>query len=310
MDNNTERISTSTEELEQAAPFRVTNDFLAKRPLSASSLKHFRESPKHYIHYITEKRVDKPEWALGRLVECMILEPEKLDKKYCFPTMEKPNMSYTTKLAKEIAEWNKIIETAVLNKQTVIDPDMQKLARKMADSALQTEETRYYIDRIAKFKNGRKVIQEKLEWVDKKTKLPIIGYLDFKAEIEGTEIIIDIKTDKDGNPDDFNRGAINKDYQVQVGAYLEGYRNKYFSFPEFMFMVIEKVKPYDAIMMHCDQKFIEASKAEFNHLLTSFRYCMDNDLFHKGRAFWRPEGMNYFNMEIPRYKKMRLPIDE
>ena len=63
---------------------------LNARPLSYSSLKHFRKSPKHYVEYVLGDRIFKEEWNLGTAFEIALTEPQNYDKKVFVYT--KPNL--------------------------------------------------------------------------------------------------------------------------------------------------------------------------------------------------------------------------
>lgn len=292
-------------------PESITDEFLKGRPLSASSMKAFggiEGNPKKYIDYFKQPRVDSDAFILGRAVETLIYQ--EFDKKRF--SFEKEFQIYSpfpkrTNEAKE--KWQQMTDNARANKITLIDNDMAMEAQAMADCVLQTDETRYYLDRIAKDKDGQLIIQEKLFWTNRKTKLPVIGYLDILCDIEGHLIIVDIKTSKDGGPQSFHRFADYNDYIIQVGAYLLGYHESKYQFPSFMFMVIDKSYPYDAIMIHEEPNYCERAKEEFQHILTAFRYCMDEKQFHRGRAFW-DSGNGYFSNHFNRYMKLKSTSED
>lgn len=285
---------------------QITDTFLEKRPLSASSMKQFggeEGSPRKYISYLTEDRIDKEAFVAGRATEYLIYE--NFDDRFKFDANFLAYDKFPRRSNADKERWEQMVSDASANNLTLIDSEMLKECRAMADTAMQTDETRYYLDRIAVSRTGRKRIQEKISFTDKKTNLPVIGYIDFIADIEGHLIIVDIKTDKSGGPGSFARNAASLDYHIQVGAYLTGYHKAHYQFPDFMFMVIDKSIPYDAIMMHCPADYCQNSKDEFDHILTAFRHCMDNNEFHRGRAFWSAE-MGYFSMTMPGYKKMKF----
>lgn len=292
---------------------KITDKFLKDRPLSASSLKAFGGldgSPKQYIDYITKPRIDTDAFIIGRATEAMIykwIAPKyfKFDDQF---QVYKPFRKAGDK-AKE--KWATMLQNAKDNGVTLISREMLMQCKRMAECAMDTPETRYYLDRVAKDKDGHPRIQEKIFWIDKKTGLPVIGYIDFIVDIDGYLIIVDIKTSADGGPDKFERNSLYLNNQIQVGTYLTGFHKRYYQFPDFMFMVLDKQSPFDAIMMHTDAKYNEAAKDEFAHVLTGFRHCMDKNEFHRGRAFWSSE-MGYFSMRMSHWdlKKLKHTNDE
>ena len=275
---------------------QINDEFLKDRPLSYSSLKEFWKSPAHYIDYITKPKTISDAMILGQVVECLVFDEKIFQDK--FEVYQKfPKRSNADK-----EKWQLMCESAKDNKITLVDNDMYANAVIMAESVKNTPETSYYIDKVLS-------IQKKLSWTDKKTKLPIIGYVDVECEIDENLIIIDFKTSQSSNPDEFMKNAAKFGYELQVGAYLTGYHKQHYKFPDFMFMVVESSPPYNATMIHCPGDYCEYAKDEFDHMLTAFRYCMDKNEFHRGYHFWNAE-MPYFNMEKPRWKKQKYMHDK
>lgn len=270
----------------------INDSFLKNRPLSYSSLKEFHKSPAHYIQYLTEPFVQTDAMILGQAVECLVFQPDKIKDK--FVVYEK----FDRRSNDAKAKWAEMCDNAKKNKQTMIDQYMYAQAELMANSVKNTPETAYYLDKV-------KSLQKKLSWTDKKTNLPIIGYVDVECEIDEHLIIIDFKTSNSSDPNKFFKSASEFDYELQVGCYLTGYHKQFYKFPDFMFMVVESEAPYPATMIHCPGDYCNYAKEEFDHTLTAFRYCMDNNEFHRGYHFW-DANMGYFNMELPRWKKSRF----
>ena len=60
----------------------IDQNFVEKRPLSKSSLKAFRKSPRHYLAYLDKKFAATPAMILGSVVDTLTLEPDKFDKRF------------------------------------------------------------------------------------------------------------------------------------------------------------------------------------------------------------------------------------
>ncbi len=272
---------------------QVTQEFLNDRPLSYSSLKEFRKSPKHYTEYVLQAKKEYVEaFVLGNAVETLVFDESNFVNR--FELFEK--FAKRSNVDKE--KWELMLENAKANNKILIDTETFALANIMAKTVKNTPETAYYLEHV-------KAIQKKLSWTDKKTGIPIIGYVDAECEIDEHLIIIDFKTSDSSDPNEFYKSAASFDYEIQVGCYLTGYHKKYFLFPEFMFMVVEKKAPYNATMIHCPGDYVNYAKEEFEHSLTAFKYCMDKQEFHRGYHFWDVD-MGYFNMEKPRWKKSKF----
>lgn len=293
-EKDSEKQSEKVEETTQPLVELVINDeFLKKRPLSASSLKEFRKSPKHYIEYLIKPREFKDEFTIGKACECILLEKEKFNDKFRIYN------KFDKRSDKAKARWAEMLVEAKGGKFEWITQENYDLACKMAESALANPRTRQWIE-------DRRFIQRKVAWTHTKTRLPIIGYVDFDVDYEEHISIVDIKTDYNGDPQKWFRHAADLDYEIQVGSYLCGYRKNFYCFPDFLFMVIEKAIPYNAYMVHCPPNYCEDAKHEFENTLLAFRYCMDNQLFHEGYDFWLFDTLPYFNMDKPRYKKSKF----
>jgi hypothetical protein len=270
----------------------LTLEDLKKRPVSYSSLKAFRKSPKHYIEYITKPREEKEEFTIGNATECLVFEPEKFKDKFeVFTKFERRSND-----AK--ATWAGMVQDAKANKKTLISDETHRLALILAESVKENELCQPYLNSVTK-------IQKKLEWTDKKTEIPIIGYVDAECEIEEHLIICDFKTTANAEPDKWFKQAAELEYDLQVGAYLTGYHKTAYKFPEFVFIVVEKETPYNSVVIHCPSDYCEAAKDEFEKTLTAFRYCLDEKLWYQGYEFWNAE-MPYFTMSKPKWKQSKF----
>lgn len=263
------------------------------RPLSYSSLKEFRKSPRHYIKHLTEPFEQTEQMILGSCVDVLMLEPEKFEKKFLvYEKFEKRSND-----AK--AKWQQMIAEAQEKKITLITEDTLKTAKTCVEAVLSNDQVKTLVE-------AKKRTQVRLKWTDRKTRLPLIGYVDFETEAWGQNFIVDLKTSVSADPEDFIRQAGKLDYQLQAGSYLSGYPRCFFTFPMMAFLVVETDEPFNVSLMFCDNTYTEAAKDEFNGTLTAFRYCLDNQLFHQGYEFRLMGTQNYHLMQIPKYLKSKF----
>lgn len=272
----------------------INQEFIENRPLSYSSLKEFRLSPKHYIHYLTKVRTVTPAMILGSAAECLILEPELFDKKY----LVHGKIDRRTTKGKEA--YLALLDQAKVSKKTLITEEIVNEAKICSKSVLEHPEAKLYLDNIAIYKN-KKVIQKKLKWTDKATNLPLIGYVDFESNVDGQEFIVDLKVFNNSDPDKFTWMIKDRQMYLQAGMYLMGYHKTMYRFPDFIFIVVESVEPYNTTIIYCDNKFNEVAKDELEGTLKAFRYCMDNNQFDKGYDFRLFGTRSYFRAEIPKF---------
>lgn len=283
-------------------PLLTIND-LKKRPLSYSSGKAFCKSPKHYIEYLSKEYEPSEFSILGQCIECMILEPEKLEQKFkIFDKFPK-----RTKEAKE--KWIDMTIEAKENNFFWIEKDQYRIAEKCKTSLMQTKEVRFYIDTMIKSS-----VQKKLSWIDPKTKLPLIGFEDWNSLHDNVLTICDLKClSNKSSPKKFNNLIYDEDvrYDLQAASYLlgEARTNFAYAYPEFVWIVVETVPPYNAFVRYMSDKEKELAKEEFRSMLDHFKYCLDNNQWNLGYHFYS-KSMPYFTGERPSYFKSSFNIND
>lgn len=273
----------------------ITPEFLQKRPLSYSSLKNFRQSPKHYIQYVTKLRTPPSDAQLiGSAFELSLIEPEKIaDQIFVY---EKPNLR--SNAGKE--EWEKIKLEGT--GKIMITQDQQAVVTAMVENTRANDEMMQYINSITHY-------QRKLQWTDKKTGIPFIGYVDAEGDAFGEDWSFEIKTSRNGDPDKFVRDYHQMDYHIQTASYAEGYHKKYYRFPTFAVLVFENVEPYNCSVMMVEGKTLEEYKDEWRASVDAFKFCMDEEYFHQGYEF-RLNTMPYFALRKPGYYRPKFGIND
>lgn len=270
----------------------INQQFIENRPLSYSSLKAFRKSPKHYINYLEQPFIDTPATLLGKVVDCLALTPELFEKR--FLEYVKPDLRST----KGKEENEKMLSYATANKLTLVSPDDVKTAKICVESLLSTKTS-------ADLLKAKKRAQIKLSWRNKENNLPLLGYADFESFMWDELFVVDLKTASDADPDIWQRDFFKYDYTIQAGAYLDGYHKQFYKFPYFVFLVVETKEPFNVSVNFVDSKMVEFCKQEFYGTLKAFRYCMDNNLFKQGYEF-RTQTMDYFSIQKPAYIKNKF----
>lgn len=268
---------------------------IQERPLSYSSMKHFRKSPKHYIQYITSPREYKPEWAVGSGFELKLYshvygKPEMFDGGI-FPYV-KPNLR--SNAGKE--EWEQLKKQA--QGKIMLDQDQLKKIEAMMENTLACDAMMQYVDSIKKD-------QIKLKWTDRKTGIPFIGYADAEGDAFGEDWVFEIKTSKSADPGEFVRDFFKFDYHMQIASYSEGYHKLKYKFPNFAVLVFETSEPYNCSPFMIEGRDLEKFKEEWRASVDAFKFCCDNELFHQGYDFLL-QTMDYFALRQPGYYKPRF----
>ena len=269
---------------------------IQKRPLSYSSMKHFRKSPKHYVQYITEKRKAlSPDMIIGNAFELRLYafaakDIEMYNKGIYIYT--KPSLRSDAGKA----EWEQI-KVAGEGKIMVTGEQVANVEL-MITSMLKYPEMVAYVESFTK-------TQTKLHWTDRKTGIPFIGYVDAEGNAFGDDWIFDVKVTKDADPNDFQRAAFNWDYHIQMASYAEGYHRKQFRFPNLAFLCFDHHPPYNCTPIMVESKVMEESREEWRRSVDAFKFCMDEELFHQGYEF-RLQTMPYFSLRKLGYYKPKF----
>ena len=269
----------------------INREFLEKRPLSYSSLKAFRRSPRHYVQYLIKPFKPTPAMFLGSLVDTLVLTPEKFDKTYFVV----PEISRKTKAGREQYE-----------AAMVQAGDRMVVSREMIDKAKEMVNSLYSHPVAAELLRNKKRTQVRLKWKDTATKLPMIGYVDLETEFEGQDFVADLKTATSADPDEFMRAVINYEYDFQAGTYLDGYHKSKYRFPKFVWIVVESSEPYGVSVIFASNEMIEFAKEEFYGTLVAFNYCMEHNLFNQSYEFRLYDTLKFHTAYLPGWKKKKF----
>lgn len=264
-------------------------DWLKKRPLSASSLKNFFESPKHYSNkMLFPRKPGTEDQLLGRAIETLALEKDKFDKQ--FRVFEKA--TGTGSRAKN--------EEALLQAKSdgvmLITPEQLQRSEYAYESLMDHNEARTLIENKIK-------VQQELRWTDRQTKIPLLGYLDFTSKAWEMDWIVDLKTGPNVEPEIFNKTLFKLFWHIQGATYLEAYKEIYYKFPSFIFLGVETKDPYNISVNFFEDKAAERAKKEFHHGLIAFKKCVEEFRFNEGYEFWLMETRSYFGVRYPGYYK-------
>ena len=208
-------------------------------------------------------------------------------------------------MRKGTTKYKEVAEAAQACNKAMIGKDVVETTKLAVMSLMDHEISRKAIE-------AKKAVQIPLRWTDRKTKLPIRGFVDFETEIWGEEYIVDLKSAGSGgaDPRKFMRQCIDLDYHLQAGTYAEGYHKTRFKWQiSFAWLVVETVEPFDVSLIHFAD--IHKAKEEFHGTLQRFRYCMKNDLFSESYDFRVPHNQGMFNEALPGwYKSKMIGFDE
>ncbi len=279
-------------------PVDITEEFVKGRPLSYSSMKNFKKSPRHYKHYVSKKREPATDaQLLGSVVDCLLLEPKKFERR--FRLYEKfPRRSNADKL-----KWQNLVEGAQKDRVQLITPEVKKTAEYCIEAIKQHPEAMELIE-------GKRYVQHKLEWKEHSVKLPMIGYIDFDSITARGHFIVDLKTTNDASTESFCKDIIKFGYDGQGATYCRGFHKTRFEFPKYCWLAVETSEPYGVNVIHFDPKDLQIAKDALMADLRAFRKCLDENRFDEDYRFWLMDSRPNDYFRYPFWKKKLIAVED
>lgn len=256
----------------------ITWDEVKERPLSFSSLKEMRKSPRHFIYYRQKAWTPPtPAMALGKLAEHLLIEQETpwQDKFYEMPKIRRLG-------AANLAEIDRHYEAA--KGKTIIEVGTIKIAQDIVEVGLSNPEVRELVEN--KTKTQRKLLwKEHIEYEDRDYFVPMTGFSDWEV---GNDLVLELKTAKDASYDGFSKAIHNSMflYYLQLGAYSLAYQKMFYRFPKFKWVVLETTEPYGSNIIEISQKDLDIAKAEIRGLCWGFVRAIEENSWNEDYRFW------------------------
>jgi hypothetical protein len=269
----------------------IDRAFVDKRPLSYSKLKEFRKSPKHYVHAFEVPFIQTDPMLIGSAADCILIDGEE-----AFGQQYTIYEGFAKRSNDAKAEWQAMVNKARTEKKTLISKELAATAWECVKAVRAYPDAQPYL-------NNMRRRHPKLLWTDRETGLPCIGYPDWDCMIDNQLFIVDLKCPTSADPEDFTKDAWKWEYFIQVGSYLEGYKNMYFQFPNFVFICVETAELHNVSINYVEGKYMEFSRDEYLGTVRAFKYCLDNNLWDMGYEFRLMATMSYFALLKPGYGK-------
>jgi hypothetical protein len=268
----------------------INEEFLKKRPVSYSRLKEFRKSPRHYVHSFEKPFIETDAMILGRAVDCILIDGEDEFNKTFLPYTNFAKRSNDAK-----AEWEAMLNRARAEHKTMITTELLATAHECVNALRNYPEARPYLNMRRR--------HPRLFWTDRETKLPCTAAIDWDCQLDRQMCVVDLKVTKDADPEEFSKSVWSWEYYIQVGSYLEAYKNTAFQFPMFVFIAVETDDLHNVSINFVENKYAEFCREEYLGTLRAFRYCLDNNLWHMGYEFRLMDTMSYFPVRKPGWGK-------
>lgn len=257
--------------------FVVDELFLAKRPLSYSSLKAFMKSPAHYKYYITAPKPEPTDaLRMGQLIDLVLLSPDKVESEVAvLPAINRRSNVGKEEYAAFVASHeNKLIVTA----------EQMLNAELIRDAVYKNPTAMYYFGQVT---------QTQRKFTCDINGLPFIGFKD----MVGPKFIIDLKSTKSAYEPDFNRDIFSYGYDLQAAIYVTGERD----YPDYYILAVEKEEPFGCAVFRLSGEIVDAAKAQLDMVIDNFKFCMAENAWDRSYDFWQASGI--FQPRLPYWKR-------
>lgn len=240
-----------------------------------------KKTPAHfYAEYLDPNRVRKPQtaaMAFGSLLHTVVLEPEKLERKYIVKPEGIDRRTNAGKAA--YAEF----ELAAMGKEITTGDDI-RTAQLMRDSIFRHPGARLLLDADGK-------AEETILFTHPETGSAGKARLDF-INCE-RNLIIDVKTTEDASPAEFARSIYNYQYHLQSAWYLDGYFYKTgYAADGFVFIAVEKEPPFAAACYPIGVRSENIGRELYMKHLRIYEDC-------KAHNVWPAYGDTLQSLELP-----------
>lgn len=92
-------------------------------------------------------------------------------------------------------------------------------------------------------------------------------------------IIYDVKTCADASPRGFSSAARKFGYHIQECLYRTNYMENHGAWPEFKFVVVEKVEPYYSAVYTLDENTGFQASCDIDHAIDTYEQCMETGIW-------------------------------
>lgn len=230
--------------------------------ISRSGLMEFKRSPYHYwykylnLDYKSEPVT--PAQIIGNALHTLILEPNEFEKRYFVI----PEFNKATKEGKE--HWLKI--KSELGKKETLTVNQYQTLQHMTASLKKNKLATQLIEYAE--------IEQSLYWTD-----PDTGILcKCRPDILRNNLVCDLKTAQNGSPRSFQYAAFDYGYYIQAAMVREAIKQlKQKIIKDFLFLVIEKARPYAISIYQLDEASLDKGYQEFKTLLVRYQHCLESN---------------------------------
>ncbi len=290
--------------------------------LSYSSLKEFMVTPAAFVNYKLNPKQPTKDMQFGKLVDCIILTPEKVKKDYVFG-LEIPSSNLQIELCNKILEdfkkneWQQFSEKRYLdsfdrlfdsvygnspsyNFYSKFGPYLK--ARNKGKEVASSEDyaNAVYLKEIAYANPASKRLLESLTQTQRKLEWEYAG-LKFHGFSDGDndDLFMDIKI-TDAEPGKLRNQVIKMKWFIQIGMYYYAYAAM--GRPRKQAKILALSQTGDVSVHKVSQEYIDAGVRIYMNYVADFKRCIIQNKFKSNYDFYGPDNGEYI-LELPPWLK-------
>jgi exodeoxyribonuclease VIII len=214
--------------------------------LSFTALKEFAKSPNHFLAYKAKKTTDSPAMRRGRLIHKLVLEADEFNKEFAIA----PTCDRRTKVGKEL--WHDFEFFCTNNNITPVTQQEYNEADAVARAIEKNPVSR---NLLRSCRNFEQHVEGEIYGVE------FHGYVDAMGDM-----LVDLKTTQNAEPDAFNRTVMNNKYYLQAAIYshLTGIER-------FMFIAAETASPNNVAVYELSSDWLAIGEHQLETYIEQFK---------------------------------------
>lgn len=270
--------------------------------LNFSTLKHIATSPRMLQWRLTHPTPDTDVLKFGRAFHCLILEPEKFDKRWtvagqCLALKKSGGICGSQGSLYYEGAWFCRVKGHAPEGAGDLPEGIESITSEQSETA-KICAAQIAAHRVARETLKGGVREESLEWQIGTTACK--GRLDFLRP----DMVVDLKTTCETTPREFTGQAARMLYHGQLawyhdGAIAAGRLPQDAPLPRIV--TVETVEPYDVAVYQFPPEALEAGRAVYRTLLARYLECVAAD-------FWPGHSPDLRTLDLPHWAIPRAPI--
>ncbi len=223
--------------------------------LNASSIPHLLQSPAHYLSNLTRPRESTKEMNFGSAVHLKILEPEKFNEQFVVK-----NIDLRTIKGKKDRDEIELVH----KKKAISEEDFERI--KYMEANIRRHEI---ASQMLTGGHSEQVIIFKLQ-ASNGTEVACKAKVDYV----GNNILVDLKTTKNAEPNSFNDSIGKYSYEIQGAFYSHAIEMLGQIRPQFYFVAVESEPPFAVSVIRLSESDYSKGHIKIYRAVNIFEECL------------------------------------